>query len=120
MIHPRRAARLSVLAAAVIVAGCGGTAAGGSDGAGGGGGNGAFDAVIPQIQSDFGTSMVASSVDGDTLTITLVNGAGADMAALFMCSRIKPRLKAAGLADRKVMIVDQAGTQLATEAVCAR
>ena len=116
MIHPRRAAWLSVLAAAVIAAGCGGTADGGGNGAGDD--NGAFDTVIPLIQKDFGTSMVASSVDGDTLTITLVNGAGADMAALFMCSRIKPRLKAAGLADRKVVIVDQAGTQLATEAVC--
>lgn len=115
---PRRATWLIGLVAAVIVAGCGGTAAGGGDGGGGGPGDGAFDAVIPKIQSDFGTSMVGSSVDGNTLTITLVSGASAGMARLFMCANIEPHLKAAGLADSKVIIVDQTGAQLATEAVC--
>lgn len=101
-------------AVAIILAGCGGT----TDGGGGGGGNGAYDAVIPLIQRDFGSSMVGATVEGDTLKITLVNGAGVAMAKLFMCANVRPRLKDAGLENSKVVIVEQSGTQLATEAVC--
>jgi hypothetical protein len=101
-------------AVSVVLAGCGGTANGG----GGGGGNGAYDAVIPLIQRDFGTSMVGAKVEGDTLTITLVDRAGVSMAKLFMCSSVEPRLKDAGLGSSKVIIVEESGTQLATEAVC--
>jgi hypothetical protein len=101
-------------AVAIILAGCGGT----TDGGGGGGGNGAYDAVIPLIQRDFGSSMVGATVEGDTLKITLVNGAGVAMAKLFMCANVRPRLKDAGLENTKVVIVEQSGTQLATEAVC--
>ena len=101
-------------AVAIILAGCGGT----TDGGGGGGGNGAYDAVIPLIQRDFGSSMVGATVEGDTLKITLVNGAGVAMAKLFMCANVRPRLKDAGLENTKVVIVEQSGTQLVTEAVC--
>ena len=113
----RRAARLGWLAALVIVlVGCGDSSAAG--GGGGGGGNGAYDAVIPLIQKDFGNSMVGATVEGDTLKITLIDGAGAAMAKLFMCANVEPRLKDAGLQDSKVLIVEQSGAQLATEAVC--
>jgi hypothetical protein len=109
------------LATGLLAAACGGSAT--ADGAGGGGGggggdNGAYDPVIAQIQSSFGTSMVSGTVENGVLRITLVNGAGVAMAKLFMCSNIKPFLKAANLADTKVVIVEQSGTQLATEAVC--
>ncbi len=107
------------LATGLLFAGCGGsTAADGGGGGGGGGDNGVYDPVIAQIQSSFGTSMVSGTVENGVLKITLVNGAGAAMAKLFMCSNIKPFLKAANLADTKVIIVEQSGTQLATEAVC--
>lgn len=115
---PRRATWLVWLTVAMnVAAGCGESTSGGN---GAGGGNSAFNAVIPLIQSDFGTSMVSASAEGDTLTITLVSGASAGMAKLFMCANILPRLKAAGLENSKVVIVEQSGTQLATEAVCAR
>lgn len=108
------------LATAMLVAACGGgaTADGGGGGGGGGGDNGAYDPVIAQTQAAFGTSMVSGTVENGTLKITLVNGAGAAMAKLFMCANIKPYLKAANLADTKVVIVEQSGAQLATEAVC--
>ena len=116
-IRHRRSAVLALLTAAtIIITACGGTADGG--GGGGGGGNGAYDAVIPLIQRDFGTSMVGATVEGDTLKITLVNGAGVAMAKLFMCANVKPRLKEAGIENSKVVIVEQSGTQLATEAIC--
>jgi hypothetical protein len=115
---PRRASWLVWLTVAMnVAAGCGESGSGGN---GGGGGSGAFNAVIPLIQNDFGTSMVSASAEGDTLTITLVNGASAAMAKLFMCANILPRLKTAGLENSKVVIVEQSGTQLATEAVCPR
>lgn len=113
---PRRATWLVWLTVAMnVAAGCGESA---SQGNGGGGGSTAFNAVIPLIQNDFGTSMVSASAEGNTLTITLVSGASVAMAKLFMCSRILPRLKTAGLEGSKVVIVEQSGTQLASEAVC--
>ena len=114
----RRAAWLGWLAAlAIVLVGCGDSSAAGGGG-GGGGGNGAYDTVIPLIQKDFGNSMVGATVEGDTLKITLIDGAGVAMAKLFMCANVEPRLKDAGLQDSKVLIVEQSGTQLATEAVC--
>ena len=62
--------------------------------------------------------MVSAVDDNGTLKITLVNGAGSGMAKLFMCSNVKPRLKAAGLDNVKVVIVEESGLQLATEADC--
>ena len=112
------------LAIGLVAAACGGSAAaegsGGGSGGGGGGDNGAYDSVIAQTQAAFGTSMVSGTVENGVLKITLVNGAGAGMAGLFMCSNIRPYLKAANLADTKVVIVDQSGAQLATEAVCKK
>ncbi len=113
------------LAMGLLAAACGGSAAADGSGGGGGGGgggvdNGAYDSVIAQTQAAFGTSMVSGTVENGVLKITLVNGAGAGMAGLFMCSNIKPYLKAANLADTKVVIVDQSGAQLATEAVCKK
>ncbi len=110
------------LAIGLAASACGGSAAAvGSDGGGGGGGdNGAYDSVIAQTQAAFGTSMVSGTVENGVLKITLVTGAGEGMAGLFMCSNIKPYLKAANLADTKVVIVDQSGAQLATEAVCKK
>lgn len=107
------------LALGLLTGACGGSAtAAGSDGGGGGGDNGVYDPIIAQIQAAFGTSMVSGTVENGVLKITLVNGAGEGMAGLFMCSNIKPYLTAANLADTKVVIVDQSGAQLATEAVC--
>ncbi len=109
------------LAMGLVAAACGGSAAAegsGVGGVGGGGDNGVYDPVIAQIQAAFGTSMRSGTVENGVLKITLVNGAGAGMAGLFMCSNIKPYLKAANLADTKVVIVDESGAQLATEAVC--
>lgn len=120
--HVGRAGRLTLLiaCAAILVGACGGTAGAADDsGAGGGAANPAYDAVIAKIGSDFGTSMIAAEAQGDTLKITIVNGAGTGMAGLFMCAYVEPDLKAAGLdTTTKVVIVDQTGTQLATEAVC--
>lgn len=104
-----------VLIAVSVVAACGGTSA---DGGGGGGGGGSFDAVVPLIAKDFGTSMISAADDNGTLKITLVDGAGQGMAKLFMCANVRPRLKEAGMPDAKVVIVEQSGTQLSTEADC--
>ncbi len=101
----------------VLLAACGGTAAGA--GGAGGGGNGNYDTVIAQSQVAFGNSMVAGTVEnGDTLRITLTEATGSNMAKLFLCSNVKDALKAAGLGGSKVIIVDTAGTQLATQADC--
>ena len=116
------APRLSALGLAVsitmLAAACGGAAAGDGGGVGGGGGNGSDDTVISQVSADFGTSMVSATMDGDTLKIVLVDGAGEGMAKLFMCANVEPHLKAAGLAGTKVVISEKSGKQLATEAVC--
>jgi hypothetical protein len=109
------------LAASLLLVACAGGGAdnpGGGGGGGGGGGNGAYDPVIAQIQSSFGNSMVSGTVDAGTLKIVLITGAGEGMAKLFMCANVKPYLKAANLADTKVIISDQSGVVLATEAVC--
>jgi ABC-type glycerol-3-phosphate transport system substrate-binding protein len=108
------------LAMGLLAAACGGSATAAGSSAGGGGDNGVYDPIIAQIQAAFGTSMVSGSVENGVLKITLVDGAGAGMAGLFMCSNIKPYLKAANLADTKVVIVEQSGAQLATEAVCSK
>ena len=115
---PRRAGRLAILAvgAGLLATACGGPSA--DAGGPGGGGGGAYEAVIPLIKSDFGTSMVSAVDDNGTLKITLVNGAGSGMGKLFMCANVKPRLKAAGLDNAKVVIVEESGLQLATEADC--
>lgn len=113
-----------VLVLAVAIAGCGGTAAGaGGAGAGGGGGGGGgnYDTVIAQAQAAFGNTMVAGTVEnGDTLKITLTEASGASMARLFLCANVRDALKAAGLGDSKIVIVDTAGTQLATQADCKK
>lgn len=116
----RRSARLASLAVAagMLVAACGGAAAGAAGGAGGGGTNPAYDTVIQQTQAAFGTSMVAGRAEGDTLKITLIDGAGAGMARLFLCANVESFLKTAGLESSKVVIATQSGTQLATEADC--
>ncbi len=118
----RRSARLLSLglAAGLLLAACGGGGADnpGGGGGGGGGGNGAYDPVIAQIQSSFGNSMVSGTVENGTLKIVLITGAGEGMAKLFMCSNVRPYLKAANLADTKVIISDQSGAVLATEAIC--
>jgi hypothetical protein len=110
------------MAAGIFATACGGAAAGADGGGGGGGGGGgsnpAYDTVIQQTQAAFGTSMVAGSAEGDTLKITLIDGAGAGMARLFLCANVEGFLKAAGLDSSKVVIVTQSGTQLATEADC--
>ena len=112
--------RRLLLGALVLLAACGGVGPDnpGGGGGGGGGGNGAYDPVIAQIQSSFGNAMVSGTVDGGTLKIVLITGAGEGMAKLFMCSNVKPYLKAANLADTKVIISDQSGAVLATEAIC--
>ena len=114
-----RATRILTLGVltALLVAACGGAAANG-DGGGGGGGGAAYDTVIGQVTTDFGTSMVSAKVEGDTLKITLIDNASAAMARLFMCSNVVPHLKAAGLDGTKVVIVAQSGTQLSTQADC--
>jgi hypothetical protein len=96
-----------------IVAGCGGSASG-SEGGGGGAGSASYDKVIAETQQAFGNTMTAGSVEGDTLKITLSDGAGAGMAKLFLCGNIRTFLKDAGLGSSKVVIVEQSGAQLAT------
>ncbi len=110
---------LTVCAAALIGA-CGETAgAAGEGGNGGGAANPAYDTVIAKIGTDFGTAMISAEAQGNNLKITMVNGAGTGMAGLFMCAYVEPDLQAAGLdTTTKVVIVDQTGAQLATEAVC--
>jgi hypothetical protein len=105
------------VATTILLAACGGVAAGG-DGGGGGGGNAAYDTVITQVTTDFGSSMVSATVEGDTLKITLIDNASAAMAKLFMCSNVVPHLKDAGLAGSKAVIVSKSGTQLSTQADC--
>jgi hypothetical protein len=117
-----RAPLILVLAAvtAILLSACGGAAAGGDGGGGGGGGGGsaAYDTVITQVTSDFGTSMVSATVEGDTLKITLIDNASSAMARLFMCSNVVPHLKDAGLGGSKAVIVARSGTQLSTQADC--
>ena len=115
-----RAARLAVivLIAGTLLAACGGSSADGGAGGGGAAGGGSFEAVIPLIAKDFGTAMVSAADDNGTLKITLVDGAGSGMAKLFMCANVRPRLKEAGLDGAKVVIVEQSGKQLSTEADC--
>ena len=113
----RRAGRLAILVvgAGLLATACGGPSA--DAGGPGGGGGGAYEAVIPLIKSDFGTSMVSAVDDNGTLKITLVNGAGSGMGKLFMCANVNPS-EAAGLDNVKVVIVEESGLQLATEADC--
>jgi hypothetical protein len=117
-----RASRTLILGVvtAILLAACGGAAAGGDGGGGGGGGGGgaAYDTVISQVTTDFGTSMVSATVEGDTLKITLIDNASAAMARLFMCSNVVPHLKDAGLAGAKALIVSRSGAQLSTQADC--
>jgi hypothetical protein len=115
----RGTARLAsfALAVSLFAVACGGAAAD-DPGGGGGGSDAAYQTVIQQTQAAFGTSMLAGSVEGDTLKITVVDGAGDGMARLFLCSNVEGFLKAAGLEGSKVVIVTQSGTQLATDADC--
>jgi len=99
---------------AAIVAGCGGSASGSGGGGGGGTGSAGYDQVIGETQQAFGNAMTAGSVVGDTLKITLIDGAGTGMAKLFLCGNIRTFLKDAGLGASKVVIVEQSGAQLAT------
>lgn len=109
--HPATLLSLGLILA--IVAGCGGSASG-SEGGGGGTGSAGYDQVIGQTQQAFGSSMTAGSVEGDTLKITLIDGAGKGMARLFLCGNIKGFLTDAGLGASKVVVVQQSGAQLAT------
>ena len=121
--HLGRAGRLMiVIACAIVLAACGESAGAGAAGDGGGGAaNPAYDTVIAKIGADFGTAMLSAEAQGDTLKITMINGAGSGMAELFMCAYVEPDLQAAGLdTTTKVVIVDQTGAQLATEAVCKK
>jgi hypothetical protein len=115
----RRAGRLITIGAAagLLLTGCGGGDTNASADANIGG-NAAYDPVIAQAQAAFGTSMISGSATADTLNITLVTGAGTGMAKLFLCSNVEGYLKAAGLGSSKVLIVDQTGVTLATEADC--
>lgn len=109
----RQATLLPLGLIAAIVAGCGGSASG-SGGGGGGTGSAGYDQVIGETQQAFGNAMTAGSVVGDTLKITLIDGAGPGMAKLFLCGNIRTFLKDAGLGASKVVIVEQSGAQLAT------
>ncbi len=109
------------LALVTLLAACGGAAAGAGSGGGGSGAGGSrdYDSVIAVSQAAFGNTMISGAVEnGDTLRITLTEASGANMAKLFLCSNVKNALKAAGLGASKVVIVNTAGTQLATQADC--
>ena len=113
-----RAGRLAALCLVVLiaVAACGGTAAGG--GGGGGGATGA-DTVISETQAAIGTSMIGGTVDGTTITITLIDGFGEGGAKLFMCSQVTKSLAANDpTGTLTVVMVEKSGTQLASSADC--
>lgn len=103
-----------VVSIAFVVAACGGSAAGGGDGAGGPN----WEAIIAETQAAFGTSMVSGTVEGDTLTITLVKGFGPGGAKLFMCANVKQILAKHGATGAKVVMVDTEGRELSTMADC--
>lgn len=105
----------AVVGIAFLAAACGGQASGG-----GGGGGPNWDAIISETQAAFGTSMVKGSVEGDTLTITLVKGFGPGGAKLFMCANVKQILEKYGATGVNVVMVDTDGKQLATMADCQR
>jgi ABC-type glycerol-3-phosphate transport system substrate-binding protein len=112
----RRLGRFSMaaLVVALVVAACGG---GGGDGGGGGGSTGDTGKVIAVAQTAIGTSYIDSSVEGDTITITLTNGASTGMARLFMCAQIKGAVDQYA-SDYQVVMVDQDGNTLYSLSQC--
>jgi ABC-type glycerol-3-phosphate transport system substrate-binding protein len=111
-----RLGRLSLAAfvMAVAVAACGGSSDGGG---GGGGGTGDTGQVVAVAQNALGTSFVDSSVEGNTITITLTNGASTGMARLFMCAQVKNAVEQHA-ADYTVEMVDQDGNTLYSLSQC--
>ncbi len=105
-----------------LLVACGGGATGaGGGGGGGGGGNGAYDPVILQTAAAIGGAMISATVeDGPTLKITMDDVASKGMAKLFLCSNVKGFLKAAGLENTKVVMVQKSGAQLATDGDCLK
>jgi hypothetical protein len=109
-----RASRLLVavaMTASLIVAACGG---------GGGGGDGGPDygKVVAAIQATFGTSMLDSSIEGDTITVTIDNNFSAAGAKLFMCSNIITILENNGATAATVIIVNERGDELSSSIDC--
>ncbi len=108
---------IGLVLAGVVLTACGSSAAAGGGG-GGGANSDAYAKVLSEAQGSFGNTMVAGSVEGDTLKITLAGGSGAAMAKLFLCSNIKGFMKDAGIPDAKVSIIEEGGAPLVTEKDC--
>lgn len=62
--------------------------------------------------------MTGSVENGDTLKITLQNGAGTGMAKLFLCGHFVGFLRDAGLGGSKVLIVEESGKTVAIDKDC--
>ena len=109
---PTRIGFSVVLATCVLASGCGG-------GSTAGGGSGGYEQVLDRTRVTFGTTMIAGTVEnGDTLKITLQNGAGTGMAKLFLCGQIVGFLRDAGLAGSRVLIIEESGKTIATDKDC--
>jgi hypothetical protein len=112
-----RVGRIAVLSVVIAVVAACGSAAGG----GGGGGDGSADTakIVAVAQQAFGTSMVSGDVDGNAVTLTLIDGFGAGGAKLFMCDHVKRAVAQYDPAGTlSIVMVNQSGDQLAALADC--